>query len=103
MLVIPTEEEIQAALSDSNEFETTFTSDKDDNTTSRIELDNEGRIIRRHLSDKFMTKAFGNAYETKKYVENFGTLGILSSAVIDRRHGRPIRNIDDINSNLRNF
>ena len=103
MLVIPTEEEIQAALSDSNEFETTFTSDKDDNTTSRIELDNEGRIIRRHLSDKFMTKAFGNAYETKKYVENFGTLGILSSAIIDRRHGRPIRNIDDVNSNLRSF
>ena len=102
-LIIPTIEEIQAALSDSNEFETTSVSDKDDNTTSRIELDNEGRIIRKHLSDKFMTKAFGNAYETKKYVENFGTLGILSSAVIDRKHGRPIRNIDDINSNLRHF
>ena len=67
-LIIPTVEEIQAALSDSNEFETTSVSDKDDDTTSRIELDNEGRIIRKHLSDKFMTKAFGNAYETKKYV-----------------------------------
>lgn len=102
-LVIPTIEEIQAALTDSNDFITTSISDKDDNTTSRIELDNEGRIIRKHLSDKFMTKAFGNAYETKKYVENFGTLGILSSAIIDRRHGRPIRNNNDINSNIRNF
>ena len=102
-LLIPTLEEIQAALSDDDTFQTSQITDKDDNSTSRIELDNEGRVIRKHLSDKFMTKAFGNAYETKKYVENFGVLGILSAAIIDRRNGRKISTLDDINRNIREF
>lgn len=100
-LVIPSIEEIQQALQqDGGEFKTGTTSDKDEDTTKRIELDNEGKIIRKHLSDKFMTKALGNAYETRKYVENFGILGILSSAIIDRRKGNKIT---DINKNLRDF
>ena len=102
-LIIPSVEEIQQALTSDTSFTDNKILEKDDNQTSRIEVDNEGQIIRKHLADRFMTEAFHGLDKVKKYAENYGIYGVLSAAVIDRKNGRAITNNQDINANLKKF